>query len=142
METLTFDFDAVKDDKANLTIRWEKTQVSIEVAANATPQALANIKEAMAGKDVKGSTYSNSARFMLDRGMQSKEALDWAQTGAKMDPKFTSLYTLALAQGANGMYKEAIASAEKSMKMAQEAGNDAYVKMNEEKIKEWSAKVK
>jgi hypothetical protein len=141
-ETLTFDFDAVKDDKANLQIRWEHTLVSVEIAANATPQALANIKEAMAGKDVKASTYGNSARFMLDRGMQPKEALGWAQTAVKMDPKFYNLYTLALAQAANEKYMDAVATAKKSMQAAQAAGNDAYVKMNDKNIKEWLPKAK
>jgi len=141
-ETLTFDFDAVKDDRANLQIRWEKTLVSLDIAANATPQALANIKEAMAGKDITASTYGNSARFMLDRGMQPKEALDWAQTAVKMDPKFYNLYTLALAQAANNMYKEAIDTSKRSLQAAQAAGNDAYAKMNNANIKEWLPKVK
>jgi hypothetical protein len=79
---------------------------------------------------------------MQDRGMQPKEALGWAQTAVKMDPKFYTLYTLALAQAANGLYKEAVATAGKSKDAAKAAGNDAYVRMNEEKIKEWSAQVK
>ncbi len=141
-ETLTFDFDSVKDDKANLVIRWENTQVSVGIAANATPQALANIQKAMAEKDVKASTYGNSARFMLDRGMKPEEALKWAQTAFKMDPKFYNMYTLSLAFAANEKYKDAIEMAKTSMQAAKEAGNDAYVNMNEENIKEWMPKAK
>lgn len=139
-ETLTISFDEVKDDKARMDIRWEKTRVSVWISADATDQSIANIKEAMAKPDVKAGTYSSSARFAIDRGIMTKEALEWAQKGADMDPKFYNLYTLALAQAANGMKKEAIATAEKSLEASKEAGSDAYVTMNAEKIKEWSGK--
>ena len=49
-------------------------------------------------------------------------------------------YTLALAQAQNGKYADAITAAEESMKLAQEAKYDAYVKMNKERIEEWSMK--
>jgi hypothetical protein len=64
----------------------------------------------------------------------TKEALEWAQKGAEMDKKYWNLHTLARAQAANGLTKEAVATAEESMKMAQEAKNEAYVKMNRELI--------
>lgn len=137
-ETLTITFDEVKDDKARMDIRWEKTRVSLWITADATEQAIANIKEAMSKPDVKAGAYSSSARFAVDRGIMTKEALDWAQKSVSMDPKYYSLHTLALAQAANGMKKEAIATAEKSMEAAKKAGSDAYVQMNADKIKEWS----
>ncbi|MBZ0207317.1 MAG: DUF2911 domain-containing protein [Flavobacteriales bacterium] len=139
-ETLTISFDEVKDDKARMDIRWEKTRVSVRITADATDQSIVNIKEALAKPDVKAGTYSSSARFAIDRGIMTKEALEWAQKGADMNPKYYTLYTLALAQAANGMKKEAIATAEKSMEASKEAGSDAYVNMNAEKIKEWSSK--
>ncbi len=138
-ETLMISFDDVKDDKARMDIRWEKTRASIWISADATEQAMENIKKAMSEKEVKAGTYASSARFAIDRGVMTKEALEWAQTAVKMDPKFYYLHTLALAQAANGMKKEAIATAEKSIDAAKQAGNDAYVKMNAVKIKEWSA---
>ena len=49
-----------------------------------------------------------------------------------MEKKFYNVHTLARAQAANGMNKEATATAEESMKLAQEAKNEAYVKMNRE----------
>ncbi|MBX2974180.1 MAG: DUF2911 domain-containing protein [Flavobacteriales bacterium] len=131
VETLTFSFDNVVDDKADLVLSWEKTRVVIPINADATDQALANIKEAQAKGDM---NYGSSARFCLDRNVMTKEALEWAQKGAEKDAKFWNLHTLARAQAANGMPKEALATAEQSMKMAQEAKNEAYVKMNRELI--------
>lgn len=139
-ETLNISFDDVNNDMARMDIRWDKTRVSLKISADASEQAIANIKKAMAAGDMKAGGYSSSARFLLDRNMMPKESLEWAQKAADMDPKFYILHTLALAQAANGMPKEAIATAEKSMAAAKEAGNDAYVKMNADKIKEWSSK--
>lgn len=133
-ETLTFSFDDVLNDNANLVLRWAKTKVIIPISADATQQALANIKDAVAKGDMKGGGYGSSARFCLDRKIMTKEALEWAEKGATMDRKFWNLHTLARAQAANGLTTEAVATAEESMKLAQEAKNEAYVKMNRDLI--------
>ncbi len=139
-ETLTFLFEEVKDDKAQLQLRWADTKVSIGLHADATEKAMANIKESLAKPDADFRAYSGSARFLLDRNMENEKALEYAQKSVSMDKKFWNLHTLALAQAKNGMYKEAVATAQESLKLAQEAKNDAYVKMNTEKIAEWEQK--
>ena len=139
-ETLTISFDEVKDDKARMDIRWEKTRVSVWLHADATQQGLNNIKEALAKPDVKAGSYHASARFALERGIMPKEALEWAQKAVTMDPKFYFIHTLALAQAANGNKKAAITTAQRSIDEAKKAGDTAYVRKNEDKIKEWSSK--
>jgi hypothetical protein len=106
-ETLTFEFQDVKEDKSRLDIRWENTLVSLWIGADATKQGIANIALALAKPDVKFGAYSSSARFYLDRGLDAKQALDWAQKSVALEKKYYNTYTLALAQAANGMYKEA-----------------------------------
>lgn len=138
-ETLLFSFDEVKNDKARMDIRWEKTRVSLNLFADATQQAMENIKKAMSEPDIKAGTYASSARYAIEHNVMLKQALEWATIAVKMDPKFYNVYTLALAQAANGQKKEAISTAERSIKLSHEAGNDAYVKMNQDKIKEWSS---
>lgn len=138
VETLTFLFDAVKDDQAVLELRWEKTRVPLVIKADATERALANIAEALAKPDADFRAYHNSARFCIDRDIKQKEALEWARTSVNKEKKFWNVHTLALAQAANGQYKEAVATAEESLKMAQEVKYEAYVKMNKEKIDEWT----
>jgi hypothetical protein len=133
-ETLTIDVGNFQGDNAELEIRWEKTRVAIPIVTDATAKGIANIKEAMAKGDMKAGGYGSSARFCLDRNVMTKEALEWAEKCVSMDKKFWHMHTLARAQAANGMNKEAIATAEESMKMAQEAKNEAYVKMNRELI--------
>lgn len=136
-ETFTISFDEVKDDKARMDLRWEKTRVSVWIKADATEQGLENIKKAMSGGDVTAGGYANAAAFAIDRGMMLEEALGWAQTAVKMAPQYYFMHTLALAQAANGQVKEAIVTAQKSMEQAREKGDMAYVKRNEAKLAEW-----
>ncbi|MEZ4807195.1 MAG: DUF2911 domain-containing protein [Flavobacteriales bacterium] len=139
-ETFTIEFQNVIGDVARLDLRWEKTRASVNIKTNSTDKALANIKEALAKPDADFRAYASSARFCVDRGVMTKEALAWAQKSVEMDKKFWNIHTLALAQAANGMTKEAISTAQMSMKLAEEAKNEAYMKMNRERIAEWSGK--
>ncbi|MBK9762264.1 MAG: DUF2911 domain-containing protein [Flavobacteriales bacterium] len=131
-ETFTIEIADVKDDKASLVLRWANTEVRLPIEAPATEQGIANIQKALAEPDVKSGGYNGAARFALDRNVMTKEALEWATKSVAMEKKFYNVHTLARAQAANGMNKEATATAEESMKLAQEAKNEAYVKMNRE----------
>jgi hypothetical protein len=139
-ETLTIGMDEVKDDKARVDVRWEKTRASFTIHADATEQALANIKATMAKPDLKAGNYNRCARYCVDKGVMTKEALGWAEKAASMDRKYWILHTLALAQAANGDYKSAIATANESKDLAGKDGDKSYVMMNDEKIAEWSGK--
>lgn len=137
-ETFTIGFGQVKDDRANLELRWENTLVSIKLHADATEQAMTNIKAALADPKADFRTYNGSARFCVDRKLNLPLALTWAEKSVGLERKFWNVHTYALALGANGKYTEAITAAEESMKLAQAAKYDAYVTMNKEKIEEWS----
>lgn len=138
VETFTIGFDEVKDDAALLTLAWDHLRIGVRIHADATKQALENIKEALAKPDAKFGAYHSSARFCIDRGLQLKEALSWAQKSVSMEKKYWNTYTLALAYAAVEDKKQAIATAEESMKLAQEAKDEQYVKMCRTRIEEWS----
>lgn len=133
-ESFTIEIADVKDDKASLVLRWANTEVRVPMDAPSTEQGIANIKKALSGSNIEAGAYNGAARFALDRNVMTKEALEWATKGVSMDKKYYTVYTLARAQAANGMVKEATVTAGESMKMAQEAKNEAYVKMNRELI--------
>lgn len=139
-ETLTIGFEAVKDDHARMDLRWETTRVSVDLFADATDQGFRNIEAALADPKATFGGYNGAARFCLDRNVKLTKALEWAQKSTSMERKYWNTHTLARALAANGRYKEAITAAEESMKLAQEAKAEAYVKMNKEKIEEWATK--
>ncbi len=137
METFTILFDNVKDDKAEMHLRWANTLVRVDLHADATDMSMANIKEALAKPDADFRAFHNSARFLIDRNMMPEEALKYAKKSTELSKTFWNVHTLALAHAANGQHKEAIAAAEESIKLSKEANYDAYVKINEAKIEEW-----
>lgn len=139
VETFTIGFDKVVNDGATLELAWENTKVGVRIEAPATDQGLKNIDATLAGKEVTARNYHAAARFCVDRGVRLKEALTWATKSVDEDPKFWSVHTLALVQAANGDTKSAIGTAQRSLEMAKAEKADAYVKLNEAKIAEWSA---
>jgi hypothetical protein len=138
VETFTIWFEAVTDDKARLVLMWENTRVDVVIEAPATEQGLRNIDEALAKPDADFRAYNSSARFCVDRNVRLPEALGWAQKSVGMEKKYWNAYTLALAYGANGRFKEAIDAANESMSLAQAEKDAAYVKMCRERIQEWT----
>jgi hypothetical protein len=51
--------------------------------------------------------------------------------------KFWMVRRKALIEAKLGKYKDAVTSAKLSLELAESAGNDDYVRMNEASIKEW-----
>jgi hypothetical protein len=139
-ESLTFEIANLRNESATICMRWEKTMACMDLKVSVDEQAEKNIAEKM--KELEGaySAYNGSARYYLDNNKDAKQALEWAQKSTNIKETFWNLVTLSRAQAANGDYKTAIATAQKSIEKSKEAGNDAYVKMNEANIAEWTPK--
>lgn len=139
VETFTIGIGDLVKDGATVELTWENTRVAFRIDAPATEQGMKNIDKALAEKEPSANAYLGAARFCLERGLRTKEALTWAEKAAAMDgSKFWVQHTLALAYAANGDKANAVKTAKVSLEQAKEAKADAYVKMNEEKIAEWS----
>ncbi|MDX9751500.1 MAG: DUF2911 domain-containing protein [Flavobacteriales bacterium] len=139
VETFTIGLANVVNDGATVELSWANTKVGFRIEAPATEQALKNIETALAGDDVSAGTYHSAARFCMDRGVHKDKVLEWAKKSVAMDDtRFWTQHTLALAYAESGDKKNAIAAARKSSELARKADAANYVKMNEEKIAEWS----
>lgn len=136
-ESFTISFDNVKEDACEVSLMWETTKVSFTIAVDVDAASMANIDKAI--KDAEGSfrVYNNAARYYLEHNKDLKKALEYAQKSTSMSEKFWNLKVLSEVQAANGLYKEALATAEKSLALATEAKYDAYIKMNQENIAKW-----
>ncbi len=137
VETFTIDFNNLRSDAANLCLSWETTQVCLDLTVEVDELADENIQAKINEIENAYGVYHSSARWYLERGKDPAKALEWAKKSTEIRPLFFNLHTLALAHAANKDYKGAIKAAELSKASAQEAGWDAYVKMNDEKIQEW-----
>lgn len=136
-ETMLFAFDNIKIDAADLNLMWANMKLLFRISTDTDTKALANIKKAIAEAENTYRTYNSSATYLLDANKDLLQALDWAKKSVAMQERFWNLYTLSRAYAANNMIKEAIATAEKSIKLAQESKQEAYIKMNKKNIEEW-----
>lgn len=138
VETWTIGFDAVKEDNAFLTFRWADVLVKVAINAPSSELAKANIEATLAEMNDVYGTYNNIARYYLSTG-NNADALKYAKMSVESASKFWNVKVLSEAYAANGDYKNAIATAEKSLKLSQEAEYQPYIKMNTENIAKWKA---
>jgi len=138
-ESFTIGISNVKDDKCSIDISWDELMVSFEVDANSREQAIANIDKEIKSLENPFRVYNSSARYYVDNGIELEKALEYATKSVEYEARFWNVYTLSLAQAANGNYKEAMETAERSKKLAEEAEYPPYIKMNDDNIAKWSA---
>ncbi|HNE30037.1 MAG TPA: DUF2911 domain-containing protein [Saprospiraceae bacterium] len=138
-ETLTIDVNNLRNNSASIDIRWENTQVSVPVSFDVDSRVMADIKTQMEGPSA--NTYYSAARYYFEEKKDMKQALDWVNVALeKGGEKFWILRLKANIQAELGMYKDAIATAERSTALAKAEGNADYPRMNDKSIAEWKKK--
>ncbi|MCM4159022.1 DUF2911 domain-containing protein [Antarcticibacterium flavum] len=139
METFTIFFDDLKNDSAVLNIVWENTVASLPIQFPTDAKTMASIEKVMNGPSA--NDYFAAGSYYHDTKKDNKKALEWVNKAIEMqgNAPFWMLRKKSLIQADLGMKKEAIATAKKSLEMAQKANNADYVKMNQDSIKEWEA---
>ncbi|SIS55020.1 Protein of unknown function [Zobellia uliginosa] len=138
IETFTITWDDLGTNSANLGLMWERTYVAVPVEFPTDSKVMASIEKTMAGSP-KADDYYAAAVYYSSEGKDIKKASEWMDKAMSMieEPAFWQLRQQSLIQAKSGDKKAAIKTAKKSLKKAKEAGNDDYVKMNTESIKEW-----
>jgi tetratricopeptide (TPR) repeat protein len=135
-ETFTIDFSHLKGANGHMNLRWENTLVAIPIETGAMYAVEKQIKEILVDGPGAG-TYYNAARFYLENDKDIDQAIAWINTAIEKRPNaFWYMHQKAKMQAKKGDVKAAIATAEKSMKMASEneAGDYGYVASNEKLI--------
>jgi hypothetical protein len=136
-ETFTIAVNDITNTTANIDIIWEKTKVSLPLEVEVDKRVVADIERVMAGPSQ--NDYSAAASYYYDKKDYAKALANIQKANAK-DAKFWNVRTEALILADMGKTAEAIKAAEMSKKLAMEAKNDDYVRMNDKSIAEWSKK--
>lgn len=141
VETFTIDINNVTNNSGDITILWETTGVNIKVEVPTDKIVSANIDKVMNGPTA--NDYYNAAKYYREAGKDLKMALEWMNRAVQMGyNQFWVLNQKALIESDLGKYKDAIVSASQSLEKAKAAGNNDYVKMNQDLIQECTAKLK
>lgn len=141
-ERMMFTFRDVTDKSTEVQLNWATTAIKFNVKADPSVQAEENIKAEIAKIEGAYGLYNNSARYYYDNNKDLKQALAWSKKSVEIKAQFWNVYTLSLIQHKMGDLKGAIATAERSKKLAEEASYGVYIKLNEKNIAEWTKEMK
>lgn len=139
VETFTITIDDVSSTSANLGIIWENTYVAVPFSVPTDATVMKSIDAALNGPTA--GDYYAAAVYYLSEDKDISKAKEWMEKAMSMTekPAFWQLRQQSLILAKAGDKKGAIEAAKKSLAGAKEAGNDDYVKMNTESLKEWGA---
>ena len=139
IETLMIDINNIKNDGATIDIAWDNVYVSIPFTVPTDKTVSDAIEKTMNGPAA--SDYYAAAVYYLEEGKDINQAKIWMDKAMSMTekPAFWQLRKQSLIYAKAGDKKEAVKVAKKSLELAEKEGNDAYVKMNKESLKEWGA---
>ena len=139
VESFNIDFDNLRNAGGDMILSWEKTKVVIPITLETDAKVLADIKKVMAGPDA--GAYYAASRYYFEEKKDMKQSLEWVNKALEMGgDKFWILRMKSQIQAELNMYKDAVATAEKSLELAKADGNMDYVRMNEKSIGEWKKK--
>lgn len=138
VESFTISFNDVTGDGAELELSWENTKVAFPFMVETKSRVIASIEDLMGGPSYY--EYFMAANYYLSKDNDLDKALTWINKALDMSEgtPYWMLRDKSLIQAGLGKKEDAIATAKKSLQLAKEDGDDNYVKMNEESIKEWS----
>lgn len=141
IESFTIGFDDLESSSAILGMMWENAYVPLKIEVPTDKMVSKSIETTMGGSP-KSEDYYTAAVYYLDADKDIKKAQEWMDKAMEMteEPAFWQLRQQSLIQAKAGDKKAAIKTAKKSLAKAKEAGNDDYVKMNTDSLKEWGAK--
>ena len=130
VESFTIQFTDIKALGANLEILWENTAISLPISAYGIVERIkAQLDEAFKGEK---KPNWQAAQFYNEYDNNPKKALQYVSEAVKDNPKaFWVWIYKAKIELALGNKSAALESSNTSFKLATEAGNDDYVKMNE-----------
>ena len=138
IESFTISIDNLHQNGATLNFSWENTQASLEFSVPTEAKAMASIDKTMKGTP-KSRDYYNAAVYYREVDKDLNKAKKWIAKAIEMDDgKYWMYRQQALILKALNETDAAIEASKTSLKLATEAGNQDYVRLNTKAIAEWS----
>ncbi len=140
-ENFLISFDALTHNSALMVWEWEHTRLEIPITVDTQRQMTAEITSKL-NSQPSAQSYYEAARYFQEQGIQRDLAMEYIQKAIQLGGDTYYYYRVkSLIEAAKGNYKEAIASARKSLKLSQKEEKDEFVRMNKKNITLWEAKI-
>lgn len=132
IESFTILLDNVQASSANLILAWENTSIAVKLTTDVDTRVMESIDANIKSKTPE---YFRAASYYFENGKDLSKASDWAGKAVAQNPKAYYMMLLkAKIEYALGNNSAGKATAEQTIKLADEAGNDDYVRMAKELI--------
>lgn len=135
VETMTIQFMDLSDTGATVNLAWDKTQIEFRIESEVDPIVMKQIRELLIDQEPDNpGLYFQAANYYFTNDKDLNTALEWITKSVDQDAKYYTVHLKAKIQAKLGMDAEAIATAEQSKTMAEEAENPDYVGLNKRLI--------
>ncbi len=141
-ENFLIAFDSITHNSTNMNLTWAKTQVIIPFIVDTHAQMEIEIAKQIT-ENPKAQTYYEAARYLQEQEKDYERSLEYLNKALELGGDTYYFHRVkSLVEAKLGDYKSAIASAEKSLKIADELGKDEFVRMNQKNISAWKQVLK
>ncbi|WP_430968740.1 DUF2911 domain-containing protein [Spongiimicrobium sp. 2-473A-2-J] len=141
-ENFLISFEDITHNTVNMLWTWENTRIRIPIQVDTHSIMLKEISDKLE-KHPTAQTYYEAARYLQEQEMEYSRALGYVNKALELGGDTYYFYRVrSLIQAALNDYKGAIASAEKSMALANSEGKDEFVRMNQKNITLWKNHLK
>lgn len=130
VETFLIATDNHTSNSMEIGMMWSNVYVPIKVEADIDTKIMSQIDKVMSGDNL---PYFAAASYYYENGKDMKKAMMWADKAVAQQPTaYWVAHLKAKIQAKSGDKKGAMATAKKSMELAEKAGNMDYVKLNKD----------
>lgn len=140
VETFTINVSDITTNAASVELAWEHTAVKFRMEFDVDAKVVSAIQKFVENpySNIAG-TYYNAASYYFETGKDLKLALEWVNKSLELNAKPYWVWRLkSQVQAALRDFRGAIVSAQESKARAKDAGNNQFVDINDEAIREWS----
>ena len=142
VENFRIDFQELQHDRATMVIAWGEFRVACELTVFTDAFVMKDIEKQI-WTNPTAKTYYQSARYLQEQGKDQENALRYLDKAEIIGGPTLYIYrvrSLVLAQ--QNKFIEAIEAAEASKSLAQDEGNDEFVRLNRRSIRLWRKEIR
>ena len=135
IETFTIEFGSFNSFDALMSLKWTNIQINIKIQTTSAKKIEKNYFELLT-KGPSANDYYNGAKFFVDNTLKYELALEWINIAIeKREDAFWMLYHKARILNKMGENKEAIVTAQQTIKLASKEKDDyGYIKKSKDLI--------
>lgn len=140
-EWMAFSFSDVANDHATVELAWEKLRIPFKIETDTANQAMAAIREALAGEVKDWEVPYSAASYASTNNLENRaEAMKWIDQSVALKETYWNLRLKASMLDKDGKRKDAIAVAEKAVQVGKAAKDEpGEIAKTEKQIADWKS---